>query len=236
MGFKYYEQNQLMIPMEWKTLIDKEDVVFVLNDLIDNMNIDKLLETYSPLGSNSYSPKMMLKILMYGYIRKKYSSRQIAEAVQCDIKFIWLAGGNKPTRNVINSFRKDKMKIIMEDVFVELLVVLEKKGYINTEEYFVDGTKIEANANKYTFVWKKAVEKYKAKLQEQVHELMKDIDNLNDEEDKLYPDKEIKPEEITPRRARRIFKETIRQIKRRINKAKIQGRKKERTKSKENNK
>ena len=67
MGFKYYEQNQLMIPMEWKTLIDKDDVVFVLNDLIDNMNIDKLLETYSPLGSSSYDPKMMLKILMYGY-------------------------------------------------------------------------------------------------------------------------------------------------------------------------
>ena len=198
MGFKYYEQNQLMIPMEWKTLIDKDDVVFVLNDLIDNMNIDKLLETYSPLGSSSYNPKMMLKILMYGYIRKRYSSRLIAEAVESDIKFIWLAGGNKPTRNVINAFRKDKMKIIMEDVFVELLVVLERKGYINTEEYFVDGTKIEANANKYTFVWKKAVEKYRAKLQEKVHELMKDIDSLNDEEDKFYPDKEIKPEEITP--------------------------------------
>ncbi len=73
-----------------------------------------------------------------------------------------------------------------------------KKRYINTEEYFVDGTKIEANANKYTFVWKKAVEKYKIKLQEQVHKLMKDIDNINEEEDKLYPDKEIKPEEITP--------------------------------------
>ncbi len=86
----------------------------------------------------------------------------------------------------------------MEDVFVELLVVLEKKGYINTEEYFVDGTKIEANANKYTFVWKKAVKKYRAKLQEQVHELMKDIDELNEEEDKLYPDKEKEPEEITP--------------------------------------
>ncbi len=198
MGFKYYEQNQLMIPMEWKTLIDKDDVVFVLNDLIDNMNIDKLLKTYSPLGSSSYDPKMMIKILMYGYIRKRYSSRLIAEAVESDIKFIWLAGGNKPTRNVINSFRKDKMKIIIEDVFVELLVVLEKKGYINTEEYFVDGTKIEANANKYTFVWKKAVEKYRAKLQEKVHELMRDIDNLNDEEDKIYPDKEIKPEEITP--------------------------------------
>ena len=77
-----------------------------------------------------------------------------------------------------------------------MLVVLEKKWYINTEEYVVDGTKIEANANKYIFVWKKAVEKYRAKLQEQVHELMKDIDELNDEEDKMYPDKEIQPWEI----------------------------------------
>ena len=76
--------------------------------------------------------------------------------------------------------------------------MLEKKGYINTEEYFVDGTKIEANPNKYTFVWKEAIEQYKKKLQKQVHELMKDIDNLNKEEDKIYPDKEIKPEEITP--------------------------------------
>ena len=198
MGFKYYEQNQLMIPMEWKTLIDKDDVVFVLNDLIDNMNIDKMLETYSPLGSCSYSPKMMLKILMYGYIRKKYSSRLIAEAVQCDIKFIWLAGGNKPTRNVINSFRKDKMKLIIEDVFSELLAILEIKGYINSEEYFVDGTKIEANANKYSFVWKKSVEKQREKLQKKVHELMKEIDKLNEEEDKNFPNEEKHPEEVTP--------------------------------------
>ena len=95
MGFKSYEQNQLMIPMEWKTLINKDDVVFVLNDLIEQMNIEKILETYSPLGTDSYNPKMMIKIIMYGYIRKRYSSRQIAEAVRSDVKFIWLAGGNK---------------------------------------------------------------------------------------------------------------------------------------------
>ena len=198
MGFKYYEQNQLMIPMQWRTLIDKDDIVFVLNDVIEQMNIDKILETYSPLGTDSYHPKMMLKILMYGYIRKKYSSRLIAEAVNSDVKFIWLAGGNKPTRNVINAFRKDKMKLIMEDVFSELMVILEAKGYINSEEYFVDGTKIEANANKYTFVWKKNVEKQREILQKKVHELMKEIDKLNEEEDKLYPDEEKHPEEITP--------------------------------------
>ena len=112
MGFKAYEQNQLMIPMEWKSLIDKEDVVFVVNDVIEKMNIDKILETYSPLGPNSYNPKMMIKVIMYGYIRKRYSSRLMEDAVRNDIKFIWLAGGNKPTRNVLNDFRKDKMSLI----------------------------------------------------------------------------------------------------------------------------
>ena len=198
MGFKTYEQNQLMIPMEWKTLIDKDDVVFVVNDVIEKMNIDKILETYSPLGPDSYNPKMMMKILMYGYIRKRYSSRLMEDAVKNDIKFIWLAGGNKPTRNVINTFRKDKMSIIIEDIFTELLLILENKGYINNEEYFEDGTKIEANANKYTFVWKKSVEKYKASLQQKVHSLMNEIDKLNEEEDKIYLEKEEKkPEDIT---------------------------------------
>ena len=199
MGFKNYEQNQLMIPMEWKTLIHPDDVAFVIDEVIEKMNIDKLLETYSPLGSNSYSPKMMLKIILYGYVKRKYSSRVIADAVQSDIKFLWLAGGNKPTRNVINSFRKDKMLVIMEDVFVELLGILERKGYINTEEYFVDGTKIEANANKYSFVWKKTVEKNRVKLEAQVHELMQEIDELNSEEDNLFPERTEEPEEITPK-------------------------------------
>ncbi len=198
MGFKAYEQNQLMIPMDWKCLIDKDDVVFVVNDVIEKMNIDKILETYSNLGPNSYNPKMMLKILMYGYIRKRYSSRLMEDAVKNDIKFIWLAAGNKPTRNVINEFRKDKMGLIIEDVFTEILIILESKGYINCEDYFEDGTKIEANANKYSFVWKKSVEKYKAKLQEKVHELMKEIDKLNENEEQIYLEKdEQKPEDIT---------------------------------------
>ena len=67
---------------------------------------------------------------MYAYKRKRYSSRLIAEAVKSYIQFIWSTEGNKTTRNVINSYRKDKIKIIIEDVFFELLVVLEKKEYI----------------------------------------------------------------------------------------------------------
>ena len=86
-------------------------------------------------------------------------------------------------------------------------------------------------------MWKKAVEKYKAKLQEQVHELMKDIDNLNHEEDKLYPDKEIKPEEITPKELEEFSKRLSDKLNEGLAKQKCkEGRKKERTKSKKNNK
>jgi len=197
MKFKAYEQNQLMMPLEWKSMLNPNDSAFVVNDVIEKMNIDKILETYSPLGSSSYNPKMMLKILLYGYVKRQYSSRKIAEAVKTNIYFIWLAGGNKPTRNIINDFRKDKMKIIMEDVFTELLIILKNKGYIDYEDYFVDGTKIEANANKYSFVWKKAVEKNRAKLQQKVHELMNNIDELNKTEDEQFLEVEQTPEDIS---------------------------------------
>lgn len=186
-----------MMPMEWKSMLEKNHIAFVVDEVVEKMNIEKILETYSPLGSDSYNPKMMLKILMYGYIKKRYSSRLIAEGVKTDIYFIWLAGGNKPTRNVINDFRKDKMKIIMEDAFTELLLILESKGYIDFEDYFVDGTKIEANANKYSFVWKKSVEKNRASLQKKVHELMESIDELNKAEDIDFPEKENTPEDIS---------------------------------------
>lgn len=233
MGFKTYEQNQLMIPMEWKNLIEKDDVVFVVNDIIEKMNIEKILETYSPLGRDSYNPKMLLKILMYGYIRKRYSSRLMEDAVKNDIKFIWLAGGNKPTRNVINEFRKDKMSLIIEDVFTEILIILENKGYINSEEYFEDGTKIEANANKYTFVWKKSIQKYKARLQEKVHELMKEIDNLNEEEDKKYPQKEEKkPEDITEEELEEFARKLSKKLDNRPEKEKTKEEKKEERKIK----
>lgn len=197
MKFKPYEQNQLMMPLEWTSMLDPKNVAFVVNDVVEKMKIDKILETYSPLGNTSYNPKMMLKILLYGYVKRQYSSRKIAEVVKTDIYFIWLAGGNKPTRNIINEFRKDKMKIIMEDVFVELLTILKGKGYIDYEDYFVDGTKIEANANKYSFVWKKSIEKNKAKLQQKVHELMNNIDELNKMEDEKFPEKEYTPENIS---------------------------------------
>ena len=95
------------------------------------MNLDSLLQTYSNEGCSAYSPRMLLKILMYGYVTKNYSSRLMAKAVKENIYFIWLAGGNHPTRNVINSFRGQKMQIVIEEVFSEMLLILADRGYID---------------------------------------------------------------------------------------------------------
>lgn len=198
MSFKEYDQNQLMIPMSWTTLIEKDHVSRVVNDVIDKMNLDTLLQTYSNEGCSAYNPRMLLKVLMYAYVTKNYSSRLMTKAVKENIYFIWLAGGNQPTRNVINSFRGQKMQLVIEEVFTELMLILADRKYVDLNEYFQDGTKIEANANRYTFVWKGSVEKNREKLLVKTHALMQEINKLNDEEDIEFPDvQKVQPQNIT---------------------------------------
>ena len=198
MSFKEYNQDQLMIPMAWESLIEEKHLARVVNDVIDKMNLDKLLETYSDKGCSSYHPRMLLKVLMYAYVTKNYSSRLMAKAVKENIYFIWLAGGNQPTRNVLNSFRSNKMLIVIEEVFTELMLILSDLKYIDLNEYFQDGTKIEANANKYSFVWRGSVEKNREKLLAKTHALMQEINKLNDYEDIQFPDIEnVKPNDIS---------------------------------------
>ena len=83
----------------------------------------------------------------------------IAKALRENINFMWIAGGNNPDFRTINRFRLD-MKDIIEDVFYEVVKLLIEKKYISLKNYFLDGTKIEANANKCTFVWTKSIKNY----------------------------------------------------------------------------
>ncbi|MCM3631705.1 IS1182 family transposase, partial [Paenibacillus glycanilyticus] len=82
--------------------------------------------------------------------------------------FMWLAARQRPDFRTINRFRSERMKDVLETVFTAVLQFLKEENYIKLEHYFLDGTKIEANANRYTFVWGKAVVKQKMKLQEKV--------------------------------------------------------------------
>lgn len=90
----------------------------------------------------------------------------IARQCRENINAMWLAGFQKPDFRTINKFRTEKLKGSIEEIFISTVKLLNKKGYVSLEKYFVDGTKIESAANKYTFVWKRAVEKNEKKLDE----------------------------------------------------------------------
>ncbi|NMP25242.1 transposase, partial [Sulfobacillus harzensis] len=96
----------------------------------------------------------------------------------------------------INRFRSDRLKALIDRIFSDILQQLLRAGYVKLEHYFVDGTKIEANANRYTFVWKKAVAKNKAKLETTIQEILKTIDEVNTAEDAQYGDRDL--EEVDP--------------------------------------
>ena len=190
--FKPYEQDQLQLfPENIGDLIPDGHLVRLINSAIDHMDISDLLESYKGGGTSSYHPRVLLKILIYGYVERIYTSRKIAKALRENIHFMWLAGGNRPDFRTINRFRSSRLKGKIDQVFMGLMEMLVEAGYVKLDEYFIDGTKIQANANKYSVVWKKNVARYKAGLERKIKELIRQIDQANSDEETLYGDKDL---------------------------------------------
>lgn len=188
--FKNYTPDQLQLPLSYGDIIPKDHLVRVVNTIVDELDLSTLYDRYPGGGCPAYHPQMMLKVMIFAYSQKTYSSRQIAKALRENINFIWISGGNTPDFRTINRFRSD-MKDIIEDVFYEVVRLLIEKKYIRMENYFLDGTKIEANANKYTFVWNKAVKGYDRKLDEKVRTHLAQIDRIVAEENAIYLDNDL---------------------------------------------
>jgi transposase len=190
--FKRYEMGQMMLlPPNLEEMIPEKHLVRVINQLVEEMDMGALVRQYKGGGTSSYHPKMMLKTLIYAYARQIYSSRQIANALRENIHFMWISAGNRPDFRTINRFRGQILKGCIQEVFAEVLQYLAAAGLIKLEHYFVDGTKIEANANKYSFVWKKSTDRYKANLQRKVKELFEEIEAINQAEDEEYGDRDL---------------------------------------------
>lgn len=189
--FKPYDMNQLKLPIELEICIPDNHLVKIVNSAIEKMNIDPLIAKYKGGGTSAYHPKMMLKVLVYAYSQRVYSSRKIAKELRENIHFLWISGKSKPDFRTINIFRSSIMKDVVDDVFASVVELLIQEGLVKLENYFLDGTKIEANANKYTFVWKKSTQKHKIKLQDKIKHLISEIDRINEEENKEYGDKDL---------------------------------------------
>lgn len=177
--------------MDLECLIPPNHMVRVVNSAIDQMDLGPLLAKYSGGGRSSYHPVMMTKLIVYAYADKIFSSRRIEKAARENIMYMWLCGGNTPDFKTINSFRSERMKDVMVKIFSEVIELLHKQGYIKLENYFLDGTKIEANANKYSWVWGKSTRRYKEKLQERCKELFEFAELTNKEENDEYGERNL---------------------------------------------
>ena len=163
---------QLVMPLDCEVNIEKNAPVRLLNAVMERMDYSKLYAAYSRLGRIEYSPKILLKIMVYGYMRKQISSRALEACCRENLHFIYLLEGQRaPDHNTINRFRKNILtQEAGQDILCQLVVLLHERGLLSLEAAFIDGTKIEANANKYSFVWKKATAKKTDKLLKRIHD------------------------------------------------------------------
>jgi transposase len=190
--YKPYTQGQMMLlPTNLEELIPEGHLVRVVSQVIDELDLAALERQYKGGGASAYHPRMMLKVLVYAYTQQTYSSRRIAKALREDVNFMWLSGGNRPDFRTLNRFRSSRMKGVMDEVFREVLEYLVEEGYVKLETYFVDGTKIEANANRYKPVWRKNAARYKTGVQEKIRAVLDEAERVNEEEQAEYGDEDL---------------------------------------------
>ena len=181
--FKDYNFNQnLLLPPSLEELICPNHPVYVVNKVVDNLNLDPIFKKYDGGGCPAYHPRLMLKVLVYGYLTNLYSSRKIEQALHQNIHFMWLSGMSYPDHNTINRFRSERLKGVLKEVFSQVVLLLIDHGHIDLKEAYLDGTKIEANANRYTFVWGRAIDKSRERIKQQLKELWAYAESITKEE------------------------------------------------------
>ena len=173
---KFY---QLKLPFDIECIIPDNDSVRLLSLFVEEMDLTELYSTYSKIRENQVSPMNMLKIMLYGYMNGLYSSRDIETACRRDINFMFLLeGASPPDHSTFARFRSLHFVPCAKRLLSEVTKFLYKIGEISGKSIFIDGTKIEACANKYTFVWKKAVTKNLSKLLIKIADLVKECEEL----------------------------------------------------------
>lgn len=179
------------MPPSYDEKIPAGHLVRLVNEAIDALDLAVLEEQYVGGGTSSYHPKMMLKVLVYAYCKKIYTSRKIAEALEENIHFMWLSGEQTPDFRTLNDFRGRRMKNVIEDVFSAVVEQLVLKGYVKLENYFLDGSKIEADANKHKVVWEKRRKRYVGNVKAKIKELLQVIEDENAKEEAEYGEKDL---------------------------------------------
>ena len=177
-----YTPKQLKLPLEIEKIIDISDPVYSFSEIMDSIDFTSHFALKeSKTGRPRYNPVVMLKILLFSFMENGYLSlRGIEKSCKTDIRYMWLLDGMAaPSFATFGNFIRDELTNSIEDIFLAINQVIFEKDKADLEHAYIDGTKIEANANKYTWVWKKSCTVNRDKVFMRVTEL---LDKINAEE------------------------------------------------------
>ncbi len=183
MKFKPYEQSQInLLPPNIEELIPEDHMVRVINSVVEQLDLRSLYRSYLEEGQPAYHPKMLIKILLYGYAIGVRSSRKIAEKNKSDIYFMYLSGNQQPDFRTISDFRLNKRKYL-EEYFNQVLEICRIVGLLSLGHVSIDGSKIKSNASK-----KKTRDREEILLfyENKVKKILDEANQIDEEEDKKY--------------------------------------------------
>ena len=162
----FFEFGQQKINFSFFELsLPDDDPVYTLKKVMEDLDFSGLLANCSDKGRTGYNPIMMYAVVTYANMRGVRSVDRIVELCERDLAFIWLTHGQKPKRDAFYGFKGKKLTSeILDDLNYQFLLRLQKEGLVTLKELFIDGTKIEANANRYTFVWRGTINYHLAGL------------------------------------------------------------------------
>ena len=156
--FKPNFQDQIsLFPARLDQNISEDSPARLVNKVVDNLDITVIEKTYTGGGTSAYHPRMMLKVLFYAYMNNIYSCRKIGKQLLENIHYMWLSGNQTPDFRTINNFRSLHLKGAIDHLFTQVVLMLVEMGYISLQTVYIDGTKMESRAGRYTFVWRKTV-------------------------------------------------------------------------------
>jgi transposase len=170
-----YSTEQMTLPLDLGILIEPNDPVVTFSEVVKGMELQKYFVPVKRQGRTGYNPEMLLKVILFAQMENIRSLRGIEKACKTDIRFMWLAHEEKPTHTTIANFINQELKGNIETVFRDINEILVKKAKIDLETSYIDGTKIEANANKYKWVWLKSSLKLREKLYLKITKELKEI-------------------------------------------------------------
>lgn len=232
----HYNTNQTTLPLELSSYLPQDHIVFTIEKVVNELEEDCFDDFYHAFGRPSYHPKLLLSALLLAYTQGVFSGRKIEKLMVENLAMQYLTGQLVVSYRTINRFRVAKvMEDLIRELFIELTLRLKMEDFISLDCLYIDGTKIEANANKYSFVWKKAVDKFSAKLQESIrHTFQEDISPLIKEAISLDDEEGITSEQLADFVT--LLENELEEINQTIEKQPVKGKDKRKTKRRKLNK